>query len=359
MNLMDRGRPLRVLFFVTDLEIGGTPRVVRDLAIRLRSPEITTAVACLAPWGPVAGEIESAGIRTFPFGTTRSWRLPWAIEKLVRLARGYDVVYSLLVHANTVAALASRWMTDVRLIQSIQTTQPDPSWHWLVQGVVQRAAERIVVPSASVAEVAKRWSHIPAERIAIIPNAIDVDSFAQLAPPAFGRRLQVGFVGRLDPIKRVPDLLHAAATLPDVQLQIFGDGEDRVRIERTIDALKLRDRVTMHGQTLSAQTALQQIDILVLPSAAEGFGLVLIEAMAAGRAVIATDVPGIRDVVEHEQTGLLVPAGSPASIAAALARLHNDPALRERLRVNAAAAVRSRYEWPGVLQAYRHLLLGA
>lgn len=357
MSMMHGGRPVRVLFFVTDLEVGGTPRVVRDLATRLRSDDITTAVACLAPWGPVAGEIEAAGIRIHPFGTTRYWQLPSAIQKLVKLAQNYDVVYSLLLHANAVAAFASRWLPRVRFIQSIQTTQPDPCWHWPLQGVIHRVAERIVVPSPSVLDVAQQWAHVPREKCVVIPNAIDVDSFAALAPPVWGERLQVGFIGRLDPIKRIPDLLNTAALLPDVDLHIFGEGRELPQIERAIDSLAIRDRVKLHGRTESGHAALREIDLLVLPSAAEGFGLVLIEAMAAGRNVIATDVAGIRDVVKHEQTGLLVPVASPQSIAAAIRRLHTNPALRERLRSQGAASVRSQYQWQNVLNAYRSLLL--
>lgn len=357
--MMPHGRPLRVLFFVTDLEVGGTPRVVRDLATRLRGPDIKTAVACLAPWGPVAGEIEAGGVRVYPFGATHSWQLPWAMLKLVRLARRFDVVYSLLLHANAVAAFVSRFHeANVRLIQSIQTTQPYPRWHWMLQGMIARASGQIVVPSPSVAEAAQQWSHVPAERIVVIPNAIDVDSFAALPPPAFGATLRVGFIGRLDPIKRVPDLLRAIGQMEDVELHLFGEGEDRPNIEREIDALSLRPRVTLHGQTPSAHVALREIDLLVLPSLAEGFGLVLIEAMAAGRPVVATDVPGIRDVVQHGRTGLLAPPGSPASIASAITQLRQDAALRDRLRTQAIEWVQSRYRWNHVLNAYRTLLLG-
>ena len=94
----------------------------------------------------------------------------------------------------------------------------------------------------------------------------------------------------------------------------------------------------------------------MLPSLAEGFGLVLIEAMAAGVPVIATDVPGIRDVVRDGVTGLLVPPGDPAALAAAVARLSADPTLRHRLTTAARADVRDRFTWAAVLPAYRRLL---
>jgi len=111
-----------------------------------------------------------------------------------------------------------------------------------------------------------------------------------------------------------------------------------------------------HGTTDTPGEALKQIDMLVLPSDAEGFGLVLIEAMAAGVPVVATNVPGIRDVVTHEQTGLLVPPRRPDQLAQAIQRIEEDPPLRHRLVVNAIEDVRRRFSWDTVLPEYRKLL---
>ena len=108
---------------------------------------------------------------------------------------------------------------------------------------------------------------------------------------------------------------------------------------------------------LPPEQALNEIDTLVLPSAAEGFGLVLIEAMAAGIPVVASDVPGIRDVVTANETGLLVPRRRSArAIADAILRLSNDPALRRRLTINGLKTVADRYTWDRILPQYRQLL---
>ena len=95
---------------------------------------------------------------------------------------------------------------------------------------------------------------------------------------------------------------------------------------------------------------------VVLPSEAEGFGLVLIEAMASGIPVVATDAPGIRDVVRHEVTGLLVPVAAPRELAAAMQRIIEDPALRNQLVERGKVEVRERFSWDAVLPAYRSLL---
>lgn len=354
------------MLLITDLELGGTPTVVRELALRLgqRDRSLHVEVACLAPMGPVGHQLQNAGVPVTALNAASAadWR---ALPRFVQLVRdrNFDAVLSFLVHANVVAAVAKpACQRAVRWLQSIQTTQPYPRWHWLAQAAAQYAADAIVVPSPSVAQAAQSRSFIPREKIAIVPNAIDpvdFDVVRNLPKP----RGQIGFIGRLDPIKRVPDLLSAMELLlpllpasNDVRLHIFGDGEQRGEIEQQIERRRLTDRVVLHGLAPRAQDALAQIDLLVLPSQAEGFGLVLIEAMAAGVPVIATDAPGIRDVVRHGGNGLLVPIGAPAALARAIVRLNSDPALRDALVRRALQDVRERFSWPPILEKYLALL---
>ena len=112
----------------------------------------------------------------------------------------------------------------------------------------------------------------------------------------------------------------------------------------------------MHGSVPKPQDALKQIDLLVLPSSAEGFGLVLIEAMAASIPVIGTNAPGIRDVVKNGETGLLVPVGSPQELAEAIRRVMEDSALRHRLVARGLEDVRERFTWTAVMEQYARML---
>jgi glycosyltransferase involved in cell wall biosynthesis len=360
--------PRAILLLTTDLQIGGTPTVVRELALRLNAPDVRVDVACLADRGPVADPLHAAGIRVFPLNARRSSDIA-VFARLRRLIRDnrYDTVFSFLLHANAAAAIVAPSLSHVRFFQSIQTTQPHPRWHWFVQSLVHRAAERIVVPSGSVAEAAVDWADVPREKIVIIPNAVDVPGDTGVSPVhntphgrdarATGKPSQIGFIGRLDPIKRIPDLLRAVQLLGNrVHLHIFGEGAERPRIEQLIHGLQLTEAVTLHGAISTPKDALARVDLLLLPSAAEGFGLVLIEAMAAGIPVVATNVPGIRDVVRDGQTGLLVPPFSSAELARAIGRVLDDPVLRTRLIEQARDDVARRFTWDVVLPQYRSLL---
>jgi phosphatidylinositol alpha-mannosyltransferase len=228
----------------------------------------------------------------------------------------------------------------------------------MVQRVAQMAAEKIVVPSPSVARIAHDWAGIAEEKIFVIPNAIDLADWADWQsqiPAGEARPYPITFLGRLDPVKDVPTLVEATSQMsPLVHLHIYGEGADRKRIEQAI--AKFNAPVTMHGAARSPQEALSQSGMLVLPSLAEGFGLVLIEAMAAGVPVVATDVPGIRDVLRHDQTGLLARPADPISLAACIGRIVRDQKLRQRLIETAAADVRQRFSWDVVLPQYRQFL---
>ena len=347
---------------ITDLEIGGTPTVVRELAVRLHHPpEVRVDVACLAGRGPVADQLEARGIVVKTLDATGAKDFG-VFNRFVALLRSesYDTVFSFLIHANVVSAAAALRTRGVRFFQSIQTTQAKPRWHWFLQRVVHRAAEAIVVPSQSVAEAAQLRSHVPARKLIVIPNAIDPADFAEFElrdSSASARPVRVGFIGRLDPIKRVPDLIRAIALLGDtVHLHLFGSGGERERLDAMVQRKHLGQRVTFHGAIERPQEALANIDVLVLPSEAEGFGLVLIEAMAAGVPVVATHVPGIRDVVRHGTTGLLAPVRSPRRLAELIAKVTDNSKLRRKLILIGRNHVRRKYTWEKVLPLYKRLL---
>ena len=347
----------RILLLVTDLRIGGTPSVVRELALRLgKDSEFHVHVACLDHGGPVGEQLKSRGIAVTPLNAAGRFDLR-VVGRLVRLIRRekIDTVLSFLVHANAAAAMASYFTGGVRFLQSVQTTQPNPRWHWKVQHAIAHRAQMIVVPSPSAYDAAMQWAGVEKAKLRVIPNAVDIGEFDRIARQGNGRR--IGFIGRLDPIKRIEDLIAAMPLLPDdYTLDIFGDGEMRKSLQSMISSLRLERRITLHGEIAAPGQALSRIDLLVLPSDAEGFGLVLIEAMAAGVPVIGTNVPGICDVIEDGVSGLLCEPRTPPALADATARISNDPTLREKLIAGGIERVKKFYDWSQVIQSYRDLL---
>lgn len=329
------------------------------MALRLSAEQgVQVHVACLDRWGPVAEQLRARGIAVTALSAC--CRLDaGVIFRLNRLIRReqIDTAFSFLIHANAAAALASLANRPVRFLQSIQTTQPNPRWHWMLQRIVQHAAQKIIVPSPSVAEAARKWAGISDEKIVVIPNAVEIGEFSLPRRNFPGKR--VGFIGRLDPIKRIDDAVAAISLLSeDVTLDIYGEGRQRGQIESVVRRLGLGRRVTLHGAIQGSAEALAGLDVLVLPSDAEGFGLVLIEAMAAGVPVIGTNVPGIRDVIVDGVNGLLTPPRNPQALSDAIAKIFSDVPFRERLVAGGKVCVQQRFSWPIVYPQYRAMLLG-
>jgi colanic acid/amylovoran biosynthesis glycosyltransferase len=162
-----------------------------------------------------------------------------------------------------------------------------------------------------------------------------------------GRRLL--FVGRLAGVKGLPMLFDAVARVkaayPEVKLTLAGDGPDRARLEEQATRLGIAPNVEFLGYRSQAQVRdlLQQADVFVMGSFAEGVPVVLMEAMAAGVPVVATQIAGIPELVETGVNGLLVPPGDVESLAAAIGRLVEDAPLRAALGANGRAKVETEF----------------
>ena len=345
----------RVLLFNTDLEIGGTPTVVRELARRLPEHGCAVEVACLGRHGPTAEQIVGDGGTVHAFGVGLR-QLPGAVSRLRNLVKSgqFDAVLSFLVHANVVAALARRRGDGVRWWQSIQTTQPRPRWHWLAQRWAARRSDGFIVPSESIRDAAKLRSGVDFDRVHVLPNGVDAADVAKEARPPRDPAsvLRVGFLGRLDPVKRVPLLVEAMRQVERAELHIFGDGPDRAAVEL---ARRGMANVRLHGFA-DRRAAFEQMDVLCLPSLAEGFPMVVIEAMAAGVPVVGTDAPGLRDAIVHDETGLLFDEAGVDPIATALRDLRDHPDRAATRATAAVAHVREHLTWQSIVPRYAALL---
>ncbi len=226
--------------------------------------------------------------------------------------------------------------------------------------VWDRLAVRIAVSNAA-SEFARR--HF-AGLMRVVPNGVEVEVFRAAAPATLPSGRRVLFVNRLEPRKGFSVAVQAFELLgsefPDLRLVVVGEGAQ----SRTVGGLPpdLRARVLMLGRVPHAALAPYHaaVDLFVAPAiGGESFGVVLVEAMAAGLPVIASDIPGYREVVRHEIEGLLVPPRDPVALGRAIGRLLRDPALARRL--GEGGRVRAeRYAWPVVTEqieaAYRDAL---
>ena len=172
----------------------------------------------------------------------------------------------------------------------------------------------------------------------------------------------IGLVGRLWPQKRVKDAIWAADLLKvirdDVHLLVIGDGPQRDRLRRFRDQVCIRDKVHFLGERGDVPRLLPHFDVLWSTSGYEGQSNVILEAMAAGVPVVATDIPGTRELVVPGATGYLVPVGDRAAFAKYTERLLNDAALAGRLSAAARERVQSEFSVAKMIERHAALYRG-
>ncbi|MBI5231035.1 MAG: glycosyltransferase family 4 protein, partial [Coriobacteriales bacterium] len=184
----------------------------------------------------------------------------------------------------------------------------------------------VAVSDAVAHELADRG--VGADRLSVIHNGIDIDEVKRAADetprPELPDRPLVVCVARLEPVKGVEYLVRAMPTTSAGTLVVVGDGSQAARLREVAVALGVSDRVRFVGYDPSATRWLAAADVVAVPSLAEAFGLVPLEAMALGKPVVATNVGGLPEVVKNEVTGLLVPPGDPAALADAIQTVITD-----------------------------------
>jgi glycosyltransferase involved in cell wall biosynthesis len=201
-------------------------------------------------------------------------------------------------------------------------------------------ADRVLVTSEYSAGVARREYGIPAGRIAVVPEPIDLEAWDTLFLRA-DRRPRTGpvvlCVARMYPRKRLSDLVRAAVVLrsgiPDVRIRIVGRGPEYEAVARLHAELGLGESVVLLGDVSRPELAAEYVgaDVFCLPSVQEGFGIVFLEAMAAGLPVVACRAAAIPEVVADGVSGVLVAPRDPEALARAIADLLREPARAKAL----------------------------
>lgn len=355
---------MRVLQALTSGGVGGAERMVASLAERLPMAGIDVEVSVLDGGGPVLDALAAAGVATHRLGGDRSY-----IEAVRRMralfrSRRFDAVHFYGFRMGLVARAA---ITPGRppLIHGIQGMHlgdwdDADSLKTRVAVAIERVgggaiARYLCVSASGRAFLTDRG--LPASKFEVIPNAVDVGYWCPAAEPS-PERMRMLAVANLRPVKRLDLLIEAMAELksargPDFEMVLVGEGGLRHDLERQVHGLGLDDVVTFAGSVPRdrVRSLQRQARLSVLTSSSEGSPVSLLEAMACGRPVIGTDVPGIRDVIEHERTGLLA-ASDPRGIAAACARLLDDSEFATRLGRIAREVVVERYSLERIVQAY-------
>jgi L-malate glycosyltransferase len=372
---------IRVAYCIDNMGIGGTELNAVRTAERLNRSRFEVSVICAQADGPLAARYAAAGVRVVPLPIPNLHSMA-AVRQAVRLIRlfaemGVQIVHSHDVYNNVFATICARAARVPVIIASRRWWRSMyPRRYRVANTLTLRLAHCVVANSAAVASSLQTEDGVRPERIAVVPNFVDDGAFAPLSAAERAARLRelcvpldaliVGVVANLSPVKDHGTFLRAVALLaprwPELHAVLIGDGECRPALESLTRTLDLEARVHFAGRQPNEPNLHCLFDVSVLCSVSEGFPNSIVEAMAAARPVVATDVGGVRDAVHDGETGLLVPPSNPGRLAAAIEDLLLDPRRRCALGAAGRDRARARYHAGAVvasLEALYDKLLGA
>ncbi len=368
--------PRTVIYFLDSVECGGTEQVVLHLLAgldrrRWRPVLFHRPEPGLAPLLERAEDLDVT-LREVPRVQERRSlvvRVPHLIGEL--RAENPAVFHAHLNYPSSCRhALIAAGLAGVPAVVATVHLFPEGALGRLSSALQRLAAPFIDSYIAVSHEVARRLHqqlHIPTWKIYVVHNGVAVPDGnapvnATLRAALTGGRARpvVLIAARLDKQKGHRYLLEATPLVPEAVFVLAGEGPERASLEAQARALGVSDRVLFLGYRRDIPDLLACADLVVLPSLFEGLPLSVLEAMAAGKPVIASAIPGTTEVVIHGETGLLVPPGDPAALAAAIRTVLSDAQLAQRLAEAGRARVHRQFSAPDmvqrVAQIYEHVL---
>jgi glycosyltransferase involved in cell wall biosynthesis len=359
-GLAGRADPPLVLHVIEGLGTGGSERQLAAFLLHADRRRFRHAVCTLAQVGRFAPTVEAAGVPVYTLGLRPDGDFPRALWRFARVVRRVvpQVIHSVL-YRPTVLSRAVAGPLGIPVVTTLVNTTYEPEWRldnprlspakvWAVRAVDRWTARwwggRYVAISESVKRSAVVQLGLPAEAITVIPRGLTEELLAEPAPEAVAAT-RAALVGDDGPVllcvgRLVPQKGHRYAILampailqryPRARLLIAGDGPLRGTLADLIRHLALDGAVTLLGERRDTPVLLRCADLFVFPSLFEGLGNAVLEAMAAARPLVASDIPTLREVTDGGTVALLVPPRNTDALAEGVVRLLEDAAARRRL----------------------------
>lgn len=361
----------RILHVTHSLNVGGLERVVVDLAGGFKGMGYTVDIACLSETKPLGEEAEKRGHLVFSLGkkTGLDWYLVLRLAERTRAGR-YEIVHTHntagLVYGGTAGLLAR----VPRIIHTEHGKEPgfenkrllNIAEHFLI-----RRVSHVVAVSEDLKRTVASSAKLRCKKITVIPNGIAVNDYYQ---PSLreGTRTKLGIgqdefvigsIGRLVFLKNHRFLVHLLNSLrddlPKMKLVIIGDGPMRVELEKECMNMRLSNRVLFLGERRDIPNLLAALDLFLHPSLTEGISVTLIEAMAARKPIIASDVGGNPEVINNYNTGILVSLDRVQEWVEMIRRMVRDNGFRENLAEKARQRAIENFSLERMVASYANI----
>jgi len=366
---------LNILQISSASSFGGGERYLADLTNSLvaRGHNLYAALRSRSPLIRHL-HLPPENILTLPLRNALDVQSAHELDQIVRRHR-IDVVHAHMARDYSLASYAARRNRQTKFVATRHVLFQLNRLH---RHTLARAT-RVIAVSAAVARELRAQRILSDSQIAVVPNGIDVDRFSR-ARASFDRVqflrgmglapdcLLVGSVGELRTLKRHDDFIRAAAMIvgkfPETQFVLAGldtsaSGEVRKQLEKLVVELGLKNCFYFLGWLDDAEKLLCALDVFVSASETESFGLAIVEAMAAGTAVVATGTDGAQEVIEDQKTGLLVPIGDVERLAESVIDLLEDPETRQTIAAQSAQSAAKRFSLKRMVDEIEQIYLAA
>ena len=359
-------KKVRIAFCVDSFCVGGTELNAVRTAESIDRSLFELLVIYFREDGPLIARYRALGVRLVhwpisSFSSPKTWVQCFRLAQFLNAER-VDILHAHDVYSNIFGVTAARLSRRCKSIASRRWWFEVPRRELnLFNRFSYRLADRVLANCSAIAQLLENREFIPSKKIVEIPNFLDDSAFfgPTLSEVAAYRELwrvpdsvlTVGIVARLVPVKNHAMLLRALVQMKiPVVAFIVGDGPLRSELEQMVDDIGVREKVRFLGEVRTERNLNWYFDVAVLCSLSEGFPNSVIEAMAAARPIVATDVGGVRDAVQEGRTGFLVPSDGVAVLSEALTRLGQDPPLRAKLGAQAQVTARACFGRVDVMQ---------
>ncbi len=349
-----------VIHILCAFDYGGAERFVYDLVKFGNHEKFSFSVITVVGGGPLQPLFETLGVPIHVLHKKGKLGLG-VIREMVKILKFEKAD---IVHTHQFAGAAwGRIAAILAEIPTILTTEVNVNLDegWVKKRVKQLLShwnKKIIAISQAVYDDTFRTEHVSPKKLAIISNGIDLQKFwgAPRVPSTVAP--VVGVVARFYPQKGHTTLLAAwpevVAAIPGARLKLVGTGPLEAQLKAMVQTLQLQETVEFVGGISDVSAWYGKCNLVVLPSHWEGQGIVLLEAMAAGRAIVASDVGGISEVITKGETGVLVPPKDPDTLSAAMLEVIRNPEETQAMIERAQAEVK-RYDIRLIVQQYEQL----
>lgn len=372
------GAAKNVVFVVNNFLVGGAERVIARLIAGLKG-RLDVSVVCVCGASPADPLLRGEGVQLYHADSHSAadtllyklrWvlRLPLTFYKTVRLLSSLrpDVVVTSLYQADIVGGLAASLLGIRRRVLIQHDHEP---MGWVVRRLKQKfiaSSSQIVANSEATGEFLQTYWKVSPQKITVIPNGIPQERFREIARGGGGENapIRIGAIGRLQPVKGIDHFLAALALLkaegmcPGVEIMGAGGQEAFLRQFASDQGLS---NVRFSGEMQEPVPFFQRVDVVVVPSLREGFGLVVLEALVSGKCVVASDIPAFRTLITHGKNGFLFPPGDALALAQVLKSLMRERTVLSDIRHGVNAWVDSagrQYDATVMIEKYANVLGG-